>query len=151
MRDELSALAGRVLRLGLEGRLGPERALLEREAIAEELRRLARQAERAAPPRPAQAAPPPPGRGPGQARQAAVLVPDVQLRRVSALLRERERELALARALLRQARRRNAPRDARASGRTGQLYLPGWAEACPRPRAGGGGAQPYRESKGGQR
>jgi hypothetical protein len=106
LSSQLRALAGRVRRVGLNGRFDPEAAFIERDELAHALRRLADRLERLADP---VAAPASTARG---------LLP----RRVAAVLAAKTREVANLRVLLAQAvrpgRRRRHPASA------AQLMLP---------------------------
>jgi len=114
LAHELRAVAQRVARLGLGGRLDPESAFIEREEVANELRRLAKAADRLGLPQSSQRAD-----GSGQAMQRA--------RRLELLLARKSSEIGRLEALLAQAarprgRRRPKPADH-------QLSLP-WTEVA---------------------
>jgi hypothetical protein len=104
---QLRALANRVRRVGLNGRLDPEAAFIERDELAHALRRLADGLERQADQKPAAV--------PASTSQAVVP------RRFAAMLAAKASEIASLRALLAQAVR---PRRRRPSACAAQLMLP---------------------------
>jgi len=106
---EVRAVARRVARLGLGGRFDPESAFIEREEVAEELRRLAKAADRLSLPQHRRS-----GGASGQAIQRA--------RRLELLLMQRGREIRRLQALLAQAARPNRRRRPRQADE--QLSLP---------------------------
>ena len=111
--SELRALAGRVRRVGLNGRFDPEAAFIERDELARALRRLADGLEHRAGQQPA-AAP---------ATTSRTAMP----RRFAAVLAAKDSEIASLRALLAQAVRPKPRR--RRSACHAQLMLP-LSEVC---------------------
>jgi hypothetical protein len=106
--SELRALAGRVRRIGLNGRFDPEAAFVERDELAQALRRLANRLEREAGQQPA-AAP---------AATARAELPG----RFAVVLAAKANEIARLRALLAQAVGSGRRRPCSAS--QAQLMLP---------------------------